>query len=363
VSFLRRYEKPDATLPDIRSPRVAAYVARTCAERPGARRHVEAALRFLLELQPSRRLTPARKQTTQLFDELVPGYIAFARQHRGWRTSWTVEFALRQFFEWLAARKIRRAAEITPSVVRDYLASRQDLARSSLALHAASLRGFFRYLVMKGTAPAHLAMLVESPRLYRMSKPPTVLDAATIERLLSAVDRSTPLGKRNFAILLLAARYGLRPSDIKKLRLDDVRWRDHRIAIVQSKTQRPLELPLVPDVDRALVDYLRNGRPACQVRQIFVRHRAPYEPIGDRTNMWNIMAAAFARAGIDPPTGPRGLYLLRHSAATRMLGQGVSFDTISDVLGHSSVEPTRTYAQVDMSGLRSVALSEEEVRR
>jgi len=215
---------------------------------------------------------------------------------------------------------------------------------------------------MKGTIPTVRAMTIESPRLYRLSQPPQVLDDETVERLLGAVDRSTAIGKRDYAVLLLAARYGMRPSDIRGLQLPNIDWRGQRIVFVQSKTQRPLELPLLDAVDNALVDYLRHGRPACNAREIFVRHHRPIGPIAATCSLWDAMQHAFKAAGIEPPDGQRGLYLLRHSTATRMLRQGVSFDTISDVLGHASVESTRIYAQVDIAGLRSVALSAGEVR-
>jgi integrase/recombinase XerD len=195
-----------------------------------------------------------------------------------------------------------------------------------------------------------------------MSPPPQVLDDETVERLLGAVDRSTAIGKRDHAVLLLAARYGMRASYIRRLQLPNIDWRGQRIVFVQSKSQRPLELPLLADVDHALVDYLGHGRPACKAREVFVRHHRPIGPLTASVSFWDAMQHAFKAAGMEAPNGQRGLYLLRHSAATRMLRQGVSFDTISDVLGHASVESTRIYAQVDIAGLRSVALSSGEVR-
>jgi integrase len=194
-----------------------------------------------------------------------------------------------------------------------------------------------------------------------MSQPPQVLGEEIVERLLAAVDRSNPMGKRDLAMLLLAARYGLRSSDIRGLRFDHIRWREQRIVLVQSKTQRPLELPLLAEVDHALASYIRDGRPPCPDREIFVRHVAPITRLCRRNNLWPVMVRAQRAAGIEGPI--RGLHLLRHCAATRMLRRGVDFDTISDILGHSSVDATRRYAQVDLAGLKSVALSEAEVRR
>ena len=162
-------------------------------------------------------------------------------------------------------------------------------------------------------------------------------------------------------MLLLAARYGLRSSDIRGLRFDHIHWREQRIVLVQSKTQRLLELPLLAEVDHALASYIREGRPPCPDREIFVRHVAPITRLARRNNLWPVMGRAQRAAGLGEQVG--GLHLLRHSAATRLLRRGVAFDTISDILGHSSVDATRRYAQVDLAALKSVALSEVEVRR
>jgi integrase len=217
------------------------------------------------------------------------------------------------------------------------------------------------YLRLEGVLEKDLAWAVELPRLYSMSQPPQALTEETVERLLAAVDRSSPLGKRDLAMLLLAARYGLRSSDIRGLRFDHIHWREQRIVLVQSKTQKPLELPLLAEVDHALASYIRDGRPPCPDREIFVRHVAPITRLAQRNNLGSVMGRAQHAAGIEVPS--RGLHLLRHSAATRLLHRGVDFYTISDILGHSSVDATRRYAQVDLAGLKSVALSEVEVRQ
>jgi len=208
-----------------------------------------------------------------------------------------------------------------------------------------------------------LVWAVELPPVYSMAQPPQILEDDTVDRLLAAVDRTSPMGKRDLAMLLLAARYGLRCGDIRALRFDNVHWRERRIVLVQSKTQRQLELPLLADVDHALVSYIRAGRPSCLAREIFVRHVAPITPLAQRNSLWPVMHRALRAARVEIPIGERGLRLLRHCAATRMLRRGVPFETISDILGHSSVDATRRYAQVDLAGLRSVALCEAEVRQ
>lgn len=364
VDFCQVYEDEGAELPtDVRSPAVVAYLDDRWPCGQPRRNRIQGALRVLLHDEQTRRLPPIGQPTTALFDEHIPGYLEFARQHRGRRDMRRDENSLRSFFSWLNERGVSDFDALEPGDLREFAGSLKGFKRSTVAMQASDVRGFLRYLAMEGLVSRGLAMAIESPRLYRRSTPPAILDDETIERLLMGVDRTAALGKRDYAMLMLAARYGLRPSDIYALLLDDIRWRQQRIVIVQSKTQRQLELPLVREVDEALVDYLRGGRPNCDAREIFVRHVAPIAPLCKRNGLWDVMQRAFKSAGIEPPAGPRGFYLLRHSAATRMLGQGVPFKTISDVLGHSSVESTRVYAQVDLTGLRSVALSAGEVNK
>ena len=188
-----------------------------------------------------------------------------------------------------------------------------------------------------------------------------MLSQADVDLILTSVDRSTPLGRRDYAILLLAARYGLRPCDIRQLTLDEIDWRGARIDIQQVKTDRPLALPLLPDVAEALSAYLHDGRPASTNRTIFLRHRAPFEPFVVQNNLAAIMRAALRRAGLGDRTGRRGLYLFRHTLATRLLAFGRPLKAIADLLGHASTQTTYGYTRVDLVGLRGVAISEAEV--
>jgi site-specific recombinase XerD len=359
VDFARRYE--DGELPSsVRSAEVTAYLDQRCITRREGHVQIRAALRQFLheDAHDVRRLPPVRKPSTALFDATVPAYFDFLRRHRGRRVMSVMRSVLCQFFDGLEQRKVTRLDCITTKQVRTFLAGLHHLKRSSLSQYASTLRCFLRYLHMLGKVDADLARRIDSPIIYRMSSPPVVLSDETVKRLLRTMDRSTPLGKRDYAILLLAARYGLRPCDIKSLRLDQIRWRERAIRFVQAKTQRPLELPLLADVDEAIVDYLRNGRPECHAREVFVRHRPPLVPL---IILNDVLDRAFRRARLPRPAKGHGFRLFRHSAATRMLSHGANMDVISDVLGHASVETTRIYAQVDLVGLRSVAVSVKEL--
>jgi site-specific recombinase XerD len=302
-------------------------------------------------------------RTPASYDALVPAYLDFVRHHRGRRTTHQLENALTRFFQWMAGAGVTELHQLSPERLRSFLSSLEGVRPATIAVQASALRGWLGYLRLKGLLAIDLAQAVERPRIYRLSSPPQVFDKPTVEKLLGSVNRSTPFGKRDYAMLLLAARYGLRSSDIRKLRLEAIHWREQRIVLIQSKTQQQLELPLLADVDEALTDYLRHARPSCEAREIFLRHMRPIAPFANGNSHWAVMARALRAAGITRYEPRRGFHLLRHSLATHLLGDGVPLDVISDVLGHASVDTTRRYAQVDLTGLRSVALSEAEVRR
>jgi integrase len=183
-----------------------------------------------------------------------------------------------------------------------------------------------------------------------------------VAALLAAVDRSSPCGKRDYAILLLAARLGMRASDIRGLCLDHLLWDQARIEMSQTKGGGRLSLPLTEEVGAALIDYLRHGRPPTHYREVFLRVNAPFQPFAGDNNLHYIITTYRQRAGIAlPAQSRRGLHSLRHSVASRLLETGTSLETISSILGHLSPESTRIYTKVDIEALRSAALDPEEV--
>ena len=183
-----------------------------------------------------------------------------------------------------------------------------------------------------------------------------------IDALLAVVDRCSACGKRDYAILLLAARLGLRVSDIRTLRLDHLLWDSERIEKKQVKGGTPLSLPLTEEIGSALIDYLRNGRPKTQYREVFLRAHAPFEPFGDNNNLYYIITTYRRRANISLPLKSRkGLHSLRHTVASRLLEANVPIETISSVMGHLSTETTKDYTKIDIKALRSVAIDLEEV--
>jgi integrase len=174
-----------------------------------------------------------------------------------------------------------------------------------------------------------------------------------VQRVLDQCERDTPEGKRNYAVLMLLARLGLRACEIVALRLGDIDWDTGRITI-RGKGGRWTQLPLPSDVGEAVATYLRSGRPHCLCRRVFLRHRAPLRGFAHSITVSSIVRRALIRAGVD--SARKGAHLFRHTLATDLLRHGASLDEIGELLRHRSLNTTALYAKVDFAALRTVAL-------
>ncbi|MBI4306633.1 MAG: tyrosine-type recombinase/integrase [Chloroflexi bacterium] len=230
----------------------------------------------------------------------------------------------------------------------------QRLGRGSMQHVVAHLRGFLRFLVMKGQLRPGLEVQVDTPKRYRLEQLPRALPWETVGSLLDAIDRKTAVGRRDFAMFSMMATYGLRASDIVTLPLDAIHWRKDEIWINQRKTGQLLTLPLTDAVGGALLEYLRKARPQFPYRQLFLSVRAPVHPVGNTA-----LGVAFGywvrRSGVEAPHFGPGC--LRHSYAVHLLRQGFSVKTIGDLLGHRLAESTCVYLRLAIDDLREVALS------
>ena len=267
-----------------------------------------------------------------------------------------------RFFHYLNSHGVTAVKEIQPVMISGFVTSLAQLKPTTLAGVASSLRSLLRYLSMQGIICADLVDHVPRVPVRRDGRIPSVWQQGDVDTLLNTVERSSPCGKRDYAILLLAARLGMRAGDIRSLRLDHLLWDQERIEFTQTKGGEPLSLPLTGEIGDALIDYLRHGRPPSQHREVFLRINAPIEPFGNNNNLHYIITKYRRRAGITlAPRSRRGLHSLRHTTASRLLEQGTPLETISAIMGHLSVETTRIYTKVDVEALRSVAFDPEEV--
>jgi integrase/recombinase XerD len=213
----------------------------------------------------------------------------------------------------------------------------------------AALRSLLRYLHVRGATPIRLAPAVPSVAGWRGSALPRALDGEQVTRMLASCNRQRAIGRRDYAILLLLMRMGLRAGEVAALELDDVNWRQGEI-VIRGKGSRQERLPLPVDVGEALVDYLRHGRPQHEGPELFMRARAPQAGLSS-TGVTEVVHAACDRAGLPQV----GAHRLRHTAATEMLRAGAKLSEVGQVLRHRSLTMTAIYAKVDRVALRPLA--------
>ena len=266
------------------------------------------------------------------------------------------------FLDFLHSKKGRTLCQIQALDLSEFVSCRAHLKPKTVARIVSDVRCFLRFLTMRGILQKDLSVALPKIRVPIDATIPSVWDQELVVRLLEAVDRSSAKGKRDYAILLVACRLGLRAGDIRTLKLDQLHWEDSTVEVTQSKTGMPLSLPLTKEVGEALIDYLKAGRPQTAHREVFLKVNPPFDPFMGKTNLHHIVKYWRQLAGIQFRTPQkRGIHSLRHTLATRLLEKGTPFTTIAEILGHTSLESTRIYAKADVEALRSVALDPEEV--
>lgn len=244
--------------------------------------------------------------------------------------------------------------------VERFIGTMVGWATATVRSRISVIRGYFQFLFLNGYIQDPIAEKIPSGLTPRgRTKLPTVWSEEEIDRLIKGVDLASPNGKRNYAMLLIAARLGLRIGDIKDLKLSDINWQTCTLSIIQNKTKEPLALPISSDVGWAVIDYLKNGRPVTESTNVFVRHVPPYDSFSPTSNLHNIMTKALSDAGIPSEGKASGFHTLRHSLAAHLIQGGVGASTISDILGHTSPETVKHYLSSDIEGLRKCALEVE----
>lgn len=251
---------------------------------------------------------------------------------------------------------------LTAHHLSDYIRTIAGYHRKSISAILTTLRSFLKFLYLNGYHEKDLSD--DAPKFKQPYNPkiPRAWKPEDVKRLLESVDRGNPTGKRDYAILLLAARLGMRIHDIKEIRLSNLNWAARSIEIVQHKTKREASYPILDDIGWAIIDYLKNGRPQTESTHLFVRHHAPFETFGTYANLHSIITKYTRIAGIKLPTGAsQGMHSLRHTLASILLEQETPLTVISEILGHMSTLSTSVYLKIDIEGLRRCALDPDEV--
>lgn len=248
---------------------------------------------------------------------------------------------------------VRLSTLCAPDVVRfvQRQAPRLHLKRAKLLTTA--LRSFLRYGCYRGEIRSELLAAVPCVANWSMPTIPRAIAPDQVRRVLAHIDRSTAVGQRDYAIVLLLARLGLRAGEIVSLELEDIDWKTGSLS-VRGKGGRRTRLPVPKDVGDAIVSYLRHGRPRTAGRRVFLRATAPVRGFLGPSAVSTVVRHALLRAGAEAPTA--GAHQFRHGLASEMLRHGASLREIGELLGHRSPETTKIYAKVDLKALRPLAL-------
>jgi integrase len=270
---------------------------------------------------------------------------------------------IRVFLDYLGSRKVAALDRMQPNDITTFVTSQGHRSPRAASRSVSDLRCFLRFLLLRGILQRDLSQVLPTIRVPRDATIPSAWDPELVVRLLKVVDRSSPRGKRDYAILLLACRLGLRLGDIRTLKLDDLKWDTASLEITQSKTGAPLCLPMTEEVGEALIDYLKLGRPQTAYREVFLKARLPFTPIPEDTRLHHVVSYWRELAGIRFRSKQHcGLHSLRPTLATELLRKETPLHVISEILGHATTASTMIYAKAGVEALRGAALNTEEVR-
>jgi site-specific recombinase XerD len=331
-------------------------------ERTTAARAIRGPIQQMLQLAiPGHRYNGRCQNLPEPFIDNVPGFFAFLRRERGLREPTIVQYQhhLRLLEGYLRKSHIQELSDLSAGVISAFVTEfgQQGNNKRSVQSLSSILKVFLRYLYRTNRLGVDVSRQIESPRNYRLANLPRSISWDEVRQMLESVDRRSPMGKRDYAILLLLVTYGLRAREVAALTLENIDWKRDRLHIPERKAGHSTVYPLSRVVGEAILDYLQNGRPKTEARALFFRAFAPYirlasSAISDR-------AAHYLRKAGIKVLHP-GSHTLRHSCVQRLVDAHVSFKTIGDYVGHRTPDATEQYAKVNIEALREVALGDGE---
>lgn len=263
---------------------------------------------------------------------------------------------LHRFLSYLTSNNVLCYSDLDKKHILGFINSLGFSSKATIHCTLSSLRGFLRFLSDNGYMDSDLSYFIPKSSYKQEAHLPTTYTKEEVGNLLDSVDRSSPKGKRDIAMILLAARLGLRASDICGLKFENIQWETNTLRLIQKKTKVKIELPLLVEVGNAIIDYLKYGRPVSDLPYIFIRAGQPYDKLQEPT-LHSIVSFYLKRAGItNIDKKKHGPHALRHSLAGILLEKKTPLPIISEVLGHTNTESTKTYLRIDVESLRQCAL-------
>jgi site-specific recombinase XerD len=342
---------------DIREELVTRYLAERSRHRPRYRGDALALARLLSVLRDANVIAPRPTPPHDPREDILQAYSLYMERKRGLAPSSIASHVwfLRPFLQELGIATNADVARLSRCEVARYVERYAgDSSATTARIMCSRLRVFLRYLHAEGFIAVDLTATLPSIRRTGDERLPSFMPIEKVQRVLDCCDQSTATGRRDYAILMLLARLGLRACEVARLSLDDFDWRVGQFA-VRGKGRKIATMPLPPDVGTAITSYLQHGRPQSDSRQLFLLAVAPYTGFKGAGGIQTVARSAIARAGI---TGlaRRGSHAFRHSLATGLLRSGATLTEIGQLLRHAQQDTTRIYAKVDLDSLRPLGL-------
>lgn len=266
------------------------------------------------------------------------------------------------FMDYLQQRKIESAENITMDTCNSYLKTLSGYSFKTIEQNVCGIRHFLRFLYSAGILAVDYAENIHMPAVSKSAKIPSAWKLDELKAMLAVIDRNSPIGKRDYAMILLACVLGLRIGDIKNLRFQNFSWEDKKLSLIQHKTHKPLTLPIPDAVGWAVIDYIKNGRPRYyETDHVFLKHMPPFDSIGNENHMQQQLVRYMRKAGIDQRTKKHsGFHSLRHSAGSMLLEMETPLPVITDILGHTASDVTAVYLKTDLKKLAECVISPED---
>lgn len=342
---------------DIQEELVTRYLAERSRHRPPHGEDPRALARLLSVLREANVIAPRPTLSRNPRDNLLEAYSLYMEHKRGLAPSSIASHVwfLRPFLRELGIATNAEVARLSAREVTRYVERRAgDSSATTAKIMCSRLRVFLRYLHAEGFIAVDLTAALPSIRRTGDERLPSFMPIEEVERVLNGCDRTTATGKRDYAILMLLARLGLRACEVAGLSLDDFDWHAGQFT-VRGKGRKTAVMPLPSDVGAAIASYLQHGRPRSDSRRLFLLTVAPHTGFKGAPGVQTVARSAIARAGI---TGLArcGSHALRHSLATGLLRSGATLTEIGQLLRHEQHDTTRIYAKVDFDSLRPLGL-------
>ena len=261
-----------------------------------------------------------------------------------------------EFMEYCDNQNIYCVENIDLAVLLRFINQCDSSKKTVIVIIIATLRAFMKYLHEQKLTSIDYSGKIPRAKVVQQPKIPSTYSKEEVEKLIASVDRTSSIGKRNYVIIIIASRLGLRASDISRLKFEHINWNTNTIEIFQFKTGKQLVLPLLPDIGNSIIDYMKYGRPKSTQPYLLLTARPPYGRFTTSNVVTHVVQRAMIKAGIDTKSRRFGPHALRHSLGFRMLEKSTTLPVISEVLGHQNSESTRYYLRIDLTSMQQCML-------